>query len=378
MGLSFLDVLCCGLGSAVLLFLIVKHEGSSNAQSTITPALTSHLSRQRAEQASLENSIAALRESARRLAAQVTAAEARVRAQRTDRDTSASVIDRYLALTKRLASERSRNDQLKQELDRRRALAARAPATPVASADQDPIPLPKVGAVEGISVSDTDKVVVLLDVSDSMLHRSLVEIVRLRASSVDVQRRAAKWTQATRIMRWAFSSISPGKRFKLLLFSERVTDLYPGAPARTGVQWDVKSDNSEASRVVDERIATLSPERGTDLSKALQAAASLTPRASKILIITDGLPNQMKSAGIKASLTTKRNCFSTAGVTTGECRRSLAIDTINHFSDRLTGTEIDVILLPLDGDSEALRFYSLVTGSSGGRLLVPASDWLRR
>ena len=27
MGLSFLDVLCCGLGAAILLLLIVKHEG---------------------------------------------------------------------------------------------------------------------------------------------------------------------------------------------------------------------------------------------------------------------------------------------------------------------------------------------------------------
>jgi hypothetical protein len=376
MGLSFLDVLCCGLGSAVLLFLIVKHEGTSSAQSTATPSLTSLLSGQRVEQASLVQRLAALREVTQELAEQAVTAEARLRENRAQSDTSASVVDRYLELMRRLAALRSQSEQLKRELDRRRAVAAR-PTPPAPSTPPDPAPLPKVGAVEGISLANTDKVVVLLDVSDSMLHRSLVEIVRLRASSTNAQKRAYKWTQATNITRWAFTSISPRQRFKLLVFSEGVTDLNLGAAAKRGMQWDVKSGDSSESSRVSERIMTLTPERGTDLSKALEVVSSLTPRAAKILIITDGLPNQMNATGIKPSLMTKRNCYSRTGVTTGACRQFLAIDTINHFSDRLTGTEINVILLPLDGDSEALRFYSLVTGSSGGRLLTPASDWLR-
>jgi hypothetical protein len=376
MGLSFLDVLCCGLGSAVLLFLIVKHGGTVQAQSTNQGAFAAPIAAQIATEARLREEIDATERDFTEVAQALEQAQNALRSREATVATNQGLTGRYLDEIKKLGAERSRNEVLARELEARRAAAAVAAA---------PTPTPKVaptkptsprGAVEGINVADADRVVVLLDVSASMLHRSLVEIVRLRASSFANQRRAAKWVQATNTLRWAYQSISEGQRYKLLTFSEAVTDLSYGSTVNGKLTWMVKGGPDEDPATLMAQVAAIKPERGTDLSKALEAVTSLAPRPSKLLLITDGLPNHMRATGLRKSPTTVKSCLSRKPVTTGDCRGLLAIDTLNYFSSKLTGTSIDIVLLPLDGDSEALRFYGLVTGSTGGRLLAPSADWL--
>ena len=58
------------------------------------------------------------------------------------------------------------------------------------------------GALSGVQLGGQDKVVILLDASASMIHWSLVEIIRTQASGPNAIRAAFKWRQRRRSVHW--------------------------------------------------------------------------------------------------------------------------------------------------------------------------------
>ena len=93
------------------------------------------------------------------------------------------------------------------------------------------------------------------------------------------------------------------------------------------------------------------------------------------MLITDGLPGKIAGRDRLKSCPKK-----TKGVTrlNGECRISIAIKSVEKLGGKLAKVPIDIILLPLEGDSDAVRFYSLISGISAGKLITPSADWLLR
>ena len=355
----------------MLLFLIVRH-GYQPVDTEVPTVL------QIQEVQQLRKAIVSERDKWSQLETENVTLEQRAEAKRSElqafegqggvqQHTMASILE----VIRDLAQEDVKRQQIQMAFDR----LDKTPAEILTPSDTTPKPIG--GAVEGIKLFEIDRVLILVDVSASMLHRSLIDIIKLKNSPPNVQHAAKKWRQTMNSAIWAFGSISLDSRYKVLFFSEQVYDVY-GKELRKGtLRWDKKE--SEDLKTFSQLVNNFHPMAGTNLELALQYMQTLAPRPNKVLIITDGLPNQLQTKRFAKALTMKgcnRKSFSPEGTTSAICRGSIAIETFAEHADRLNGVPIDIILLPLDGDSMAVRFYSLVASAAGGRLLTPSRDWL--
>jgi len=370
-GLSFLDILCCGLGSVVLIFLILKHGGQPEIPVEV-PTVSAIQERQQARLAVVEiNSlIKTLIAKQSTLSEEVEKKTNELKGLESADGAVQKSIDSMLNTISLIAHEDAKAEELRSAF---RVL------------DEAPYPLPTPdaeathisGAVEGIKLTEIDRVVVLVDISASMLHRSLVEIIKLKNQPLNVQLRSKKWRQTMSSAIWAYDSISVSSRFKVLFFSESVYELDGSETSVGRLQWDRKV--GEDSLGFRKALDNFSPRSGTDLEKVLARVATLAPRPKKVLIITDGLPNRLSIKKFAKSLRMRgcdRRSFSPDGTTSSECRLSIAMESVGRHAEYLDKVPIDVILFPLDGDSISIRFYSLLTSSANGRVLAPARDWL--
>jgi len=371
-GLSFLDILCCGLGAAILLLLIVKHElpglGYDDWLLMLEPEiarLESALRELESEDQFLESKLVSLRERLKEITLQNSTYTANLSRQEK----------KLLNLKIELASEQAKLREIA-KLQERLSNTVKVANTEAVSPTG-----PNFGALSGIQFGGDDKVVILLDSSASMIDWSVVEIIRTQASGVDAIEAAFKWKQARTIGKTAFSSISAGKRFKFLTYSEKTYDADGKVVrqfdsdgkviGRAELQWDVKTENDDHRRLTN---LNFMPQGGTNLKFALDSVSSLIPKPNRILIITDGLPNKIERR------TLLRGCPKTlkkgAMRISATCRESVALNSIDKLSEKLSKVPIDIVLLPLEGDATAVRFYSLITSISSGRLITPAVDWL--
>jgi hypothetical protein len=101
------------------------------------------------------------------------------------------------------------------------------------------------------------------------------------------------------------------------------------------------------------------PAEGTSLYNAFAAVKTLGPLPDQIVLITDGLPTQGKSAGVRK--------YVDSGA-----RMRLFDDAVGQLPDHVP---VDSILLPMLGDLQAPhRFWNLAR-LTNGTLLMPSKDW---
>ena len=362
-GLSFLDVLCCGLGSTVLLLLIVKH-GPTEADAADTAHVADQVQR-------VERDIAAAQVRRSSLegqrAAQENALAARFASLQAASDQQSAQASAHKALLAELEAERTKL----------RANAAKLRESQTAPPVPEPLADTHAGKrqLTGINVQD-DRVAIFLDRSASMLDRSLVEIIRLRASGPAFMRGAKKWTDAREAAVWAVRQVPAQGRFQLFTYAQDLRDLNNGTVQWQGpLSWRVKArSNADAERVAD-ALAESVPGGPTDLKQVFEAAARLNPKPKQVLILTDGfptLPGNLRLGGLRGCRGSSRGA---KPVLSPACRASVYMDAVQVADGRLAGVPIDVILYPLDGDADAVRGYWLLTALSGGRLLTPAEGW---
>ena len=361
-GLAFLDVLCCGLGSAVLLLLIVKH-GPADAD-TLDQAFID------AQNRGAQDRIAAL-ESQRdtltaRLAEQETALARDTAGLRTLLAHQQSQAGQYAGLLEQLRAERA---ALRKNAADLQALQ-NAVAEPEAVETQ-----PDERQLTGINIEE-DRVAIFLDRSASMLHASLVEIVRLRASSPALQRGAEKWTAAREAARWALRQLPDGTRFQFFTYAGDLRDIAGAATQpRQKIAWQVKGKPGADSKALDAALARAVPSGPTNLKQVFEAAAKLVPKPRQLLILTDGyptVPGDRRLGSLRGCPSPRKGA---TPVLPPRCREAVYLDAVEVVNKQLAGVPVDVILFPLEGDANAVRGYWLLAALSGGRMLAPAKGW---
>lgn len=361
-GLAFLDVLCCGLGSAVLLLLIVKH-GPADAdtidQATIDAQTRGVQERIAAAELQRDDLLARLAEQESALTRDAAALETLSAQQRAQ-------AARYAGLL----------DQLRSERATLRENARNLQALQTAAAEPEPIESrPHKRQLTGINMAD-DRVAIFLDRSASMLHPSLVEIVRLRVSSPALKRNAPKWAAAREAARWAYRQLPDGTRFHFFTYAGDLRDIAGAAPPhRQRISWQVKGSTGADAKALDDALAGTVPHGPTDLKQVFETAARLVPRPRQLLILTDGYPTVPGNRRLGAL----RGCPTPRGgatpVLSPRCREAVYLDAVEVVNKRLAGVPVDVILFPLEGDANAVRGYWLLSALSGGRMLTPARGW---
>ena len=340
--LTFLDVMACGLGAAVLLFLIVRHDTDAGAPED--ERLRSELHALRERESALEESIG---EARRRGAALDRTAEARE--------------EEHGAMRGALDSLRREAERLR---GRNEALEASVEETEAARAS-DVVEDPSAGEERyllGLRV-EGERIAILLDRSASMTDEKLIDIVKRKVLADAGKRKGPKWLRTRRTVRWLLSRLPEGGEVAVVAFNEKAVFLGGGSGWRNG------RDRTAVSGLFL-ALDDLVPTGATNLQAGLDALARLEPPPTDVYLVTDGLPTRSEYKGSLLS-----GCSHRSRNVSGECRKALLGRTLRESAGHAGRGKVNVILLPLEGDPEAAAQYWAWSSRTGGLLMTPAAGW---
>ena len=353
--LALLDVLCCGLGAAVMLLMLVRQAPASDDLAAQVWQAQAALQRAQDVLAEWRNLLAD---------GDVHKAQAvrALQAAQGDRSAAESALQRQTQSAQAAAQSA--------EADKKRLQEMLASAEAETQTEMPPPPK----QLTGLRMMP-DRTLVLLDRSASMLHRNIVDIVRLRASPADAQLGAQKWRTARDAAQWALARIPEGGRRRLLTFSNTVTGVDAPVPQTGAIRWQRQGAPEQDAASLRRQLDATAPKGATNLKAALQAVARLVPAPSQVLIITDGLPTLPGTTPLRSLRGCPRVNSPHAPIVSGDCRMSVFLNAVRVAEQQLAGTRFDVILLPIEGDAQAPHGYWILAALSGGRLLTPAFGW---
>ncbi len=348
--LSFLDVMCCGFGAVVLLFMILKHEaivkdtvaqvdlGAEVAllEAELQSAVETQSTAQRQATAIDAELEALVRESAAAREA-LLAARSALQPKRAPAVTRQDIEALKVALRK-LESEKQ---QLLSEVNER----SQQVRTFAGEGNREYLTGIRMGG---------KRTLILLDVSASMLDQTIVNVLRRRNMDDATKRRSEKWQQAVDTVDWLTARLNPGSRYQIYTFNDEIRTVLPGSEGR----WLSTDDRAEFNQALG-AVRQLIPDGGSNLAKALQVLRTLQPQADNVFLITDGLPTQGLSGGARRTVSGKQR------IQFYEQARSQVP----------AGSPINVILLPMEGDPMAAWAYWDLALMTRGSFLTPAYDW---
>ncbi|NNE37431.1 MAG: VWA domain-containing protein [Gammaproteobacteria bacterium] len=351
-GLSFLDIMSCGLGAVVLLFLIIKHNTESSTLTNIEmPDLSSEVSM-------LEKEILEGREGLAELLNTIAEVDNRVvTAQGLARRITEDLEDRAGNLEEALASAAQDSDieKLKQDLQRAELERQRQEAV---SDNTGADTRSYVGEgnrqyLTGLKLGG-NRVLVLLDASASMLEETIVNIIRTRNMSDEVKRNAPKWLQALEMVEWLSTRFPVTSKYQIYTFDTAAESIVPN----TKGQWLNVSDSNQLEEAF-EGLKTIVPQGGTSLENVFTEISRLSPQPDNIYLLTDGLPTQGRNTPRGATVS-------------GRNRMSLFESAIENIPSNIP---VNVILLPMEGDPMAASAYWQLSQITGGSFMSPSEDW---
>lgn len=345
--LSFLDIMSCGLGAAVLIFLLLRHtiDGPSPV---IDKQVLSEVSLLEEEIKEGELSLIRIRNTISDVSDESVTAKGLARKIEEDIDKLKSLLEEIApdavkdieGLKSKLAKLETQKKALEQtEVGGRKAYEF------TGDGERQYLTGLKLGG---------ENVLILLDSSASMLDESIVNIIRRRNMSDDLKRTAPKWKRAVAISQWVIANLPLSSDFQVMSFNTEIKPAF-GDDAN---QWHEVSDRKALQEAID-GIAKIIPGQGTNMAKVFQAAMDMQPRPDNIFLITDGLPTQ----GDKSS---------NRGSVTGAQRMKIFNSSMDLI---LPGIPVNTLLLPLEGDTFAASAFWRLAIATRGAFITPARDW---
>jgi hypothetical protein len=349
--LSFLDVISCGFGAVVLIFLILDHSESSENQ-VQDPTLAAEVNLLEEDIRVGEAGLVRVRNTLSDVDLQMVQAQGQARAieeeistimeelSRLENETSATVVSEE--------DLRSDIEELEAELERLRA----------ESEDTGNNARRFIGEgnrqyLTGLIMGGA-RVLILVDSSASMLDSTIVNIIRRRNMNEEAKRSAAKWVRTKRTVEWLVAQLPPPSQYQMYTFNAETRAVLPG----TEGQWLEVADTGQLDQVMGELEATI-PVNGTNLETLFNAIANLSPQPDNVYLITDGLP----TLGSRAP---------SGGTISGRDRERLFEAAVRELP---AGIPVNIIMQPLEGDPMAASLYWQLAISTGGSFLNPAADW---
>tara|TARA_B100000989_G_scaffold276222_1_gene236354 strand:+ start:7291 stop:8304 length:1014 start_codon:yes stop_codon:yes gene_type:complete len=257
-----------------------------------------------------------------------------------------------------ISSNELTKDSLKQEIE---------------SIDQDENPIVQdyksnyQGYLSGCNVSG-NKVGIFLDNSSSMYDKSIVDIIRFRASSDMIKATSKKWNQAKEIFKWLLEKSPDRTKIISGTFSEEIELIN-----EEYLTYSEIINSNEYSNIMNKF-----PSGGTNLDEISKIMNK--EKFDSIYIITDGLPtlptlSENDSNSIKGKIKKFFNeeCYNNKTVTPS-CRKALFF----KFNDSVKSlkTSINIIMMPLEGDFTAHYYFSKLAKETNGCFITSSKDWL--
>ncbi len=333
-GLAFLDVMSCGLGAAVLLFLIIDHNLTELAQASESGEGDLQLLEQSIQEQ--EELIAGHQRQVRQLRRELQSlAQQRVAAMTTQAELRAR--QPQASDTVRLEKELRKQKQKLQEAKKSKQLRA----TEGEGQRQ---------YVAGFRVEGR-RILILLDRSASMQDERIASIIRNKFLPIKYQIESYKWRWARSIFEWVLAHLPEQAQYQVWGFSTTATPALP----KSG--WLQAKDEKRMEEVIA-AVQGWVPSGGTRLDTTLAKVARMKPRPDAVYLITDGLPTQGKSWF-------KKNRVSP----------SQRMEFFHSATKGIAGPPFNIVLLPLEGDPAAAGAYWGFAMQTDGQFLAPAEDW---
>ncbi len=352
MGLAFLDVMSCGFGAVVLIFLILDHTATED-RNEVDPNLTAEARLLQEEVLEGEEQLFQVRNTLDEISLEVV--EAQGLADRIQNN-----IDDFMA---QLAALEGNSMATEESLEDLRA--------DIQSLEEELLRL-QTSAVEEQGDSSREflgdgdrqyltgmflggnRILILLDTSASMLDASLVNIIRIRNMSDDAKLASAKWQRAVRIVEWISSQLPLVSQYQVIGYNESAEAIMPGTDGR----WLEVADRDELNEVVRAVQSTV-PAGGNNLQRAFEAIAAMNPRPDNVYLITDSLPTQGANNSNAATISPRQ-------------RLELYQQALESMPANIP---VNTILLPMEGDPAAAAAYWQLGVLSGGSFITPSRDW---
>ncbi|MFT5419940.1 MAG: hypothetical protein ACI9D5_000681 [Candidatus Endobugula sp.] len=344
--LAFLDVMACGLGAIVLILMLVKFNATTDVPNDELERLQQELSALENNAVAVDTTIAQTNKSIRKESASL--AQIRQRVQQLTQQQN--------------ATQQALNDKKAVLADVEKSVAAAAPL----QAD-DNIGLQGVGEetyLLGLKVEGKN-IGILMDTSASMTDEKLIGIIRRKISSDTDKQSATKWRRTQRVVQWLLARVPPSSNVSVVSFNDTAS--------KVGVRSIVPANNINAMKKLIRGIENLVPKNGTNLQIGLSEIKKLNAKITHLYIVTDGLPTLGKRSKSLSSFANCTSLFGKSTTITGDCRLRLFIYSLQQV--QMPGVQVNVILLPLEGDPQAPQAYWDWTASTGGLMISPADSW---
>jgi len=350
--LSFLDVMSCGFGAIVLVFLILDHSIEQQEFSTVT-SVTSESSLLTDEAREGLVGLTEVRNSLESADLYIVEAKGR---ERQVLDRLATEKRKLTGLQDRVISDEQRLSLLTEEVK--------------FAQEKTSLLSEKAAELEGINVRSRSgdgykqyltgldlsgrNILILLDISSSMLASEVVNVYRWRSQKPELQRKAKKWQQALGTLDWLTARLPVGARYQVILFNTEAEFVFPAEQ----VSWLETANTTETEAALDV-VAKKLPNGGTSLYTAFSKISELPSAPDNLILITDGLPTQGRSKP-------------RGEMVSGSERLRFFKEAIRLIPKNLP---VNTILLPMVGDSIAASEFWKLAQRSGGSFLAPAEDW---
>jgi hypothetical protein len=353
--IAFLDVICCGFGAILLIYVTLSAE-SAMAVMNRAEDVTAEVDRLEEEVLEGRRNLVVLRNELEKTRSESASAEARARkilAELENRRDQTSTFDET-SLAQRERIEKLKADVRSLEEDTKRLKGGSLDTGPDG---QEARAFRVQGGdrryITGVRMRGT-RILILVDRSASMMHQDLVSIIKLRNSPENERRGAAKWRRTIETVSWLATQLPRGSRYQVMSFNTQAQPLLSGSAGK----WLDSADVETLSRNLA-ALQAMTPAGGTNLARAFIEVRKFSPAPDQIVLITDGLPTQGTNP--------PRHKYISA-----EGRARLFDDAVSLVPGKVP---VDIVLLPLEGELPAAHRYWRLARASGGTLLMPSKDW---
>ncbi|MDP6415884.1 MAG: vWA domain-containing protein, partial [Gammaproteobacteria bacterium] len=352
LNLSFLDVMFCGFGAVILIFLILDHA------STISPVnenldLTAEINLLEEEVREGQLGLVQIRNTLSDVSFDVVDAQGMARRIQEQLDTFlqelAALENSSVATIEDIERLRSDIRALEEDLLRLQASAFEQEGNSVRQFIGDG----NRQYLSGLFLGG-QRILILIDSSASMLDSTLVNIIRTRNMSDERKRNGLKWQRVVNTVDWISTQLPITSRYQIWNFSEDYASVFPG----TEDSWLEVADRDQLNQAI-ENVKDLVPGVGTNMERAFRAIGNMNPMPDNIFLITDGLP----------TLSERGNSNPT--VTPAE-RMELFEEAVEALPQ---GIPVNTVLMPLEGDPSATAVFWQLAQFSQGSFISPSKDW---
>ena len=282
--LSFIDIMSCGFGAVILVYLVINHSTEATSQEldiqilAEVKKLEQQLDFETRNLADLKNTLKETDDEIittealiAELLKQIQSIEAQISELQDSGAASEESIEALKVELRELEQEAaSLASSVEDGGDSLRAF--------VGEGDRQYLTGLKIGG---------QHILILVDASASMLDETIVNIIRRRNMPDEQKLQSEKWQRAISTVEWITANMPRDASFQLFTFNTKTTPAVPG----TEKDWLRASEENDLDTAL-ENLKSVIPADGTSLHYPFELARTLEPQPDNIFLLVDSLPTQ--------------------------------------------------------------------------------------